>query len=53
MVNGLHHYDGMFKENQIVNFSTVMSQVVFTGCSVDLVGIFQCCIKDGLGRTSS
>ena len=52
-VNGSHHYDGLFEENQIINFSTVTSQLIFTGYSSDLVGTFQCCIIDGSGRTVS
>ena len=52
-VNGSHQYDGLFEENQIINYTTGTSQLIFTGSNVDLVGTFQCCITDGLGRTSS
>ena len=52
IVNGSHH-DGLFEENQIINFTTGTSQLIFTGYSVDLVGAFQCCITDGSGRTLS
>ena len=52
-VNGSNHYDGLFEENQIINFTTGTSQLMFTGCCADLVGTFQCCITDGSGRTLS
>ena len=53
IVNGSLHSDGLFEENQIINFTTATSQLMFTDYSVDLVGTFQCCITDGLGRTST
>ena len=53
IVNGSHHYDGLFEENQIINYTTGTSQLIFTVSSVDLVGTFQCSISDVTGRTSS
>ena len=52
-VNGSHNYDGLFKENEIIDYTTVSSQLIFTGYSVDLFGTFQCCIMDELRRTLS
>ena len=54
IVNGSDYYHGLFEENQIINYTTVTSQLIFSGnTSADLVGTFQCCIQDGNGRTSS
>ena len=52
-INKSNHYEGLFNDNQIINFTTGTSQVTFTNYSADLVGTFQCCITDGSGRTMS
>ena len=54
IVNGSDYYHGLFEENQIINYTTVTSQLIFSGNnSADFVGILQCIILDGNGRISS
>ena len=52
-VNGSNRYSGIFEENQMINFMSVTSNLIFNVYSSDLVGTFQCCIKDGSGRLKS
>ena len=54
IINESDYYHGLFEECQIINFTTVTSQLIFSGdISADLVGTFQCCIQDGNGCISS